>query len=91
MDFEELRAMLGGQDVRLAEEPEFRDLFPGCDTGAMPPFGNLYGLPVYADRSLERDEEIVFNAGTHTLTVKIAFRDFQALVNPTMAEFTIHL
>jgi Ala-tRNA(Pro) deacylase len=91
VDFEELRAMLGGQDVRLAQEPEFRDLFPGCDTGAMPPFGNLYGLPVYADRSLERDEEIVFNAGTHTLTVKIAFRDFQALVNPTMAEFTIHL
>jgi Ala-tRNA(Pro) deacylase len=91
VDFDRLKATLGGQDVRLAQEPEFRDLFPGCDTGAMPPFGNLYGLPVYADRSLERHEEIVFNAGTHILTAKIAFRDFMALVKPTMAEFTLHL
>ena len=59
--------------------------------GAMPPFGNLFGLPVYADRSLEKDEEIVFNAGTHTLTAKMALRDFVRLVKPRMEEFAVHM
>jgi Ala-tRNA(Pro) deacylase len=90
VDFTRLQAMLGGRDVRLAEESEFRDLFPGSEIGAMPPFGNLYGLPVYADRALEKEPEIVFNAGTHTLTAKMAFRDYIALVQPVMAEFSVH-
>jgi Ala-tRNA(Pro) deacylase len=91
VDFERLRTALKAPDVRLAQESEFRDLFPGCDVGAMPPFGNLYGLPVYADRALEKDEEIVFNAGTHTLTVKLRWRDYATLVNPVMADFTVHV
>ena len=91
VDFGGLKAVLGGQEVRLAQEAEFRDLFPGCEVGAMPPFGNLYGLPVYVDRSLEKDAEIVFNAGTHALTAKVALRDYLALVKPTMAEFAVHL
>ena len=57
----------------------------------MPPFGNLFGLPVYADRSLEKDEGIVFSAGTHTLTAKMAFRDYVRLVKPRMDEFAVYL
>jgi Ala-tRNA(Pro) deacylase len=86
VDLERLKGTLGN-DVRLATEAEFRDAFPGCEVGAMPPFGNLFGIPVYVDRSLEADEEIVFNAGTHTMTAKLAFGDFVRLTEPRMAEF----
>lgn len=91
VDFARLKTALKLKEVRLAQESEFRNLFPGCEVGAMPPFGNLYGLPVYMDRALERDDEIVFNGGTHTLTVKLRFRDFAALVKPAIAEFSVHL
>lgn len=91
VDLNRVKTILGVKDARLAQEAEFSNVFPGCEVGAMPPFGNLFGLPVYADRSLEKDEEIVFNAGTHTLTVKMAFRDFVRLVKPRMEEFAVHL
>src|SRR5574341_607352 len=91
VDLGKLRTALGPREARLASESEFRDLFPGCEVGAMPPFGNLYGLPVYADRALDKCDEIVFNAGTHTLTAKLAFRDFISLVRPVMADFAVHL
>lgn len=91
VDVARVKAVLGVKDVRLAQEAEFSAVFPGCEVGAMPPFGNLFGLPVYADRSLEKDEAIVFNAGTHTLTAKMAFHDFVRLVKPKMEEFAVHL
>lgn len=91
VDFGKLKVALGLQDARLASEVEFRDLFPGCEVGAMPPFGNLYGVSVYADPTLENNDEIVFNAGTHTLTVRMAVRDFVRLVRPVMVEFGVHL
>jgi Ala-tRNA(Pro) deacylase len=84
VDLAALRADLRSQDVRLATEAEFASLFPDSETGAMPPFGNLYGLPVYADETLAKDSEIVFNAGTHRETIKIKFTDFIKLVRPTM-------
>ena len=74
-----------GKDVVLATEQEFAGLFPQCEPGAMPPFGNLYSLPVWVDRSLTKDEEIVFNAGTHTQTVKMKYADFARLVQPKVA------
>jgi Ala-tRNA(Pro) deacylase len=80
------RVLVGGTPV-LASEEEFAKLFPGCDPGAMPPFGNLFGLAVYADRALERDEEIVFQAGTHTETVRMKRADFVRLVGPTSGDF----
>ncbi len=89
VDFDKLKG-LGLKEIRLAQEAEFANIFPGCEVGAMPPFGNLYGLPVYVDASLQQDEEIVFNAGTHTLTAKLAFRDFASLVGPVIAEFAVH-
>ncbi len=82
VDLERVRSALGKTDLVLATEDEFKGLFPQCEAGAMPPFGNLYDLPVYVDRTLTRDEAIVFNAGTHTQTVKMKYADFARLVQP---------
>lgn len=81
---------LASRTVRLAEEHELRRLFPDCEVGAMPPFGNMYDLPVYADQALAEDEVIVCNAGTHTETISLRFADFQRLVHPAIADFAIH-
>lgn len=82
VDFEELRANLGFSHARLATERELSQLFPDCDLGAMPPFGNLYGMPVYLDSSLLADPQIAFNAGTHRDVVHVALGDFRRMVNP---------
>ncbi len=84
---QELRDMLGTLDVRLAEEAEFRNAFPDCELGAMPPFGNLYQIPVYVAGPLAEEDEIAFNAGTHTEAIQMFFRDFEALVHPEVLEF----
>jgi Ala-tRNA(Pro) deacylase len=83
----DLRELLQTQLLRLATEAEFRDLFPDCEVGAMPPFGNLYGLPVYVAASLAEEEEIAFNAGTHTEVIKMDFEDFAELVKPVVLDF----
>ncbi len=76
-----------GKTVRLAGEKEFADLFPDCELGAMPPFGMLYGLPVYVDESLAADEEIVFNAGTHRDAIRMRYADFVQLVQLRTGSF----
>lgn len=73
--------------VELATEADFKDRFPDCETGAMPPFGNLYGLEVFADQSLALDREITFNAGTHRELVRLAWEDFAKLAKPRMIRF----
>lgn len=87
VDFEHLSDMLGGEQVRLATEAEFQELFPDCSVGAMPPFGNLYGLKVLVDQSLTEDEEIVFQAGTHLRVMKLRYQDFADLVHPKVSNF----
>jgi Ala-tRNA(Pro) deacylase len=82
VDFDQIRANTGAHDVELATEQEFATLFPGCELGAMPPFGNLYGLDTYVTRSLADDEEIAFNAGTHTELIRMPYRDFERVVHP---------
>lgn len=89
LDFELLRELCGTRDVKLAEEKEFAGLFPECEIGAMPPFGNLYGMAVYADEALERDEEIFFNAGMHTELLRIGWGDYKRLVNPVVSKLSI--
>ena len=84
----ELREMIGAEDVRFSSEDEFKSLFPDCEIGAMPPFGNLYGLDVYVAPSLAEDQEIAFNAGTHTELVKVPYSDFARLVQPQVVCFT---
>lgn len=91
IDMEKMKKVLKNTDVRLATENEFKDLFPACDVGAMPPFGNLYNLDVYVDKSLTEDREIVFNAGTHVDTVNMNYQDFVSLVKPVVADFGKHV
>ena len=89
VDVERLRALVGAAALRLANESELTPLYPDCELGAMPPLGPLYGQRVFADKSLAQDPEIVFNAGTHTDAIRMAFDDFVRLVNPVIGEFGI--
>jgi Ala-tRNA(Pro) deacylase len=82
-----LRTGAGAKSAELASEQEFKDRFPDCETGAMPPFGNLYGMGVYADEGLTRDREIAFNAGSHRELVRLSWQDFERLVKPKVAAF----
>jgi Ala-tRNA(Pro) deacylase len=88
VDFELLKSATGAREVRLATEKEFQDMFPECEIGAMPPFGNLYGMEVYVAESLAKDGEIAFNGGTHTELVKISYKDFEIHVRPKLARFS---
>jgi Ala-tRNA(Pro) deacylase len=89
LQMNELARAIGAHDARLADEREFGPTFPDCEIGAMPPFGNLYGLTVYVDESLSDDETILFQAGTHTDTMRINYADFVRLVNPKIAEVAV--
>ena len=88
VDLDRLRSLVGAQTVEIASECEFNDAFPDCETGAMPPFGNLYDMPVYADASLAENEEITFSAGTHRELVRMNWYDMVRLVNPMVANLT---
>jgi Ala-tRNA(Pro) deacylase len=90
VDFGRLRQVLG-EDAELEREEQFRTLFPGCEVGAEPPFGNLFDLDTFVDTSLAEDEEIVFNAGSHWQTVRMRYDDYQRLVHPRVAKFARHL
>jgi Ala-tRNA(Pro) deacylase len=81
-----LKAAAGAKTAELASEQEFKDSFPDCETGAMPPFGNLYGMAVFADESLSRDKEIAFNAGSHRELVRLAWDDMERLVKPRLVK-----
>ncbi len=89
VDLTALAELLRVDDVELAREEDFAKLFPGCELGAEPPFGNLYNLPVYVDISLREDAEIVFNAGTHTETIRMAYADFEEIVKPVVAPLSL--
>ena len=88
INFDRLKTVVGNNEVSLAEEKEFKGLFPDCEVGAMPPFGNLYKQPVYVASALAEDKEIAFNAGTHTDIIKISYSDFENLVKPTIGTFS---
>jgi Ala-tRNA(Pro) deacylase len=88
IDLELLEAVLEADRVRLAGESEFKRRFPDCETGAMPPFGNLYGMPVYVDESLTKDREIAFEAGSHHEAIRLSYEDFERLVRPAVLKFS---
>lgn len=87
INFEELKKVTGSENVRLADEHEFIDKFPDCEVGAMPPFGNLYGLEVFVANNLAEDEEIAFNACSHSQMIKMSYADFEKLVKPVRLDF----
>lgn len=89
VDFGRLRKAAGAKNAELASKEDFQNTFPGCEIGAMPPFGNLYGLDVYVADVLAEDEKIAFNAGSHTELVQLAYRDFERLVKPKVAAFAV--
>jgi Ala-tRNA(Pro) deacylase len=89
IDMEMLRAAAKAKSAELASEQEFRDLFPGCSLGAMPPFGNLYGMDVFCDSALAADAEIAFNAGSHTELIRMAFKNFAELAKPVLAKIAV--
>lgn len=89
VSFDQLRAAIGAQTVMLSNERDFVERFPGCEVGAMPPFGNLYGMEVYVADSLARQEEIAFNAGTHTEVIRMAWTDYERLVQPLVMDFAV--
>jgi Ala-tRNA(Pro) deacylase len=88
VDLELLREAAGAKKVELAREAEFQARFPGCEPGAMPPFGNLYEMAVYVADALTGDREIAFNAGSHTELIRTAYEDFERLVRPKVTKLS---
>lgn len=91
IDLQLLRQALGARKVVFADENEFQDHFPGCEIGAMPPFGNLYGLRVIASQTLCDSGSISFNSGLHTEIIQMGYDDYIRLVNPEIMDFTQHI
>jgi Ala-tRNA(Pro) deacylase len=87
VNLDRLLDLTGGTEIRIAREEEIRRLFPGCEPGAMPPFGPLYGQTVFVDVALASEEEIVFNAGSHTEAIAMSWRDFANSVRPVVGSF----
>ena len=88
LDDRMLRDVLKAKHIHLAHEDDLVPLFPDCEIGAMPPLGNLYALPIYLDKSLTGDAEIVFNACSHTKSIRMKMEDYIDLVKPTIAAFS---
>jgi Ala-tRNA(Pro) deacylase len=86
VDLERLRQATGAVSAELADEREFIGDFPECEPGAMPPFGNLYGMPVYVEPHLAADPEIAFNAGSHTELIRMSYKDFERLAHPKLVD-----
>lgn len=91
VDLSHLKRVSGAKHVELASETEFERAFPECDLGAMPPFGNLYGMDTWVDLHVSRSDEIAFNAGTHTELIRMRYRDFERVVKPKVADFGFHV
>ncbi len=89
LDIKKVKKILKSKSIRLAKEAELEKLFPDCEIGAMPPFGNLYNLPVYIDKTLTEKKEIAFEAGDHTHTIAMKYEDLARLVQPKREEFSV--
>jgi len=91
LDMKKIAKILKRKKVRLADETEMAELFPDCEVGAEPPFGNLYDLPTIVDKHLAEAEDIVFQAGTHRQAIKMKYADYASLVEPKVADVAVHL
>src|SRR2546428_7827784 len=90
VDLEKVEKAIG-KSASLAQEQDFKSLFPDCAIGAMPPFGNLYGLPTYVDKRLSQEDYIVFEAGTHSDAIKLSYRDYEKIVKPRVEELAVKI
>ena len=91
VDLGRLKASTLAKHLEVASEMEFKSKFPDCETGAMPPFGNLYDMPVFADQKLAEDQEIAFNAGSHRELVRLAWADYENLVHPLVLPLALEI
>lgn len=91
IDFDVLRSITGARTIGLVAEAELENLFPDCQIGAMPPFGNLYCLDVYIDKSLTEQDVMIFNAGNHWELIEMRYRDFERLVHPCVLNFALEI
>ncbi len=91
IDMKALKKQLGAKSVKLADEKEIGKLFPDCALGAEPPFGNLYDLPTFMDKSLEADDHITFQAGSYEKAIRMSMKDYRKLVEPKVLEFSYHV
>ena len=91
IDFRALKEQLGATSIELAEEEQIAEMFPDCQIGAEPPFGNLYDLPTIMDRALLSDDYIIFQAGTHDTAIRMAMSDYRRLVAPGILDFSYHV
>jgi Ala-tRNA(Pro) deacylase len=89
IDFNKLKEVSGAASVELASESEFKDRFPECEVGAMPPFGSLFNIRVFADRLLSEDREISFNAGSHHELIRLPYAEYERLVKPVIGSFAV--
>jgi Ala-tRNA(Pro) deacylase len=87
IDFNKLKGAAAAKSIELASESEFKDRFPACEVGAMPPFGNIFNMNVFVDQALTEDKEIAFNAGTHHELIRMSYADYVQLVKPKVAAF----
>jgi Ala-tRNA(Pro) deacylase len=90
LDLEKLEKITG-KPATIESEAVFKELFPDCAPGTMPPFGDLYGLPTYVDKSLIKEDYIVFEAGTHTDAIKLSYRDYERTAKPYIQDFAVKL
>lgn len=89
VNLDHLGRAAGAVTVALASEDDFKGKFPGCEIGAMPPFGNLYDMDVFVSETLSHDRQIAFNAGSHTELIQLAYHDFEELVHPKVAKISL--
>ncbi len=89
LDLVKVKRVLKAEAVRLAREEEFANLFPDCEVGAMPPFGKLYGVPLYVDRTLSTQMQLAFPAGSHREIMQVAYADFERTSRPTVADLSV--
>lgn len=89
VDFNKLKEVTSAKSVELASESEFKDRFPECEIGAMPPFGSLFDIKVVVDKSLAEDKEISFNAGSHRELIRMSYADYERLTKPTLGSFSL--
>jgi Ala-tRNA(Pro) deacylase len=90
VDLTALRHAAGRHKLSLVSEDDMARLFPDCEIGAMPPFGNLYGMPVYVDACLPQAKEIIFQAGNHHEVIRMGYADYEGMVHPVVGEFCLH-
>jgi Ala-tRNA(Pro) deacylase len=86
LSLELLQKLTSSLDIEMVDEDEFKQLFSDCEVGAMPPFGNLYGMHVLVAKELTKDKEIIFNAGSHSELIKITYKDYARLVHPKVLD-----